>query len=102
VDAKLADLARDWAEDRIIRGEWDAARKSLETRREALQRRVDAQRRAHDLDGLPHPLRPAWLSLPLHRRRAIIDALIEAVKVGPGVRGLNRFDPDRISVRWKV
>jgi len=102
VDAKLADLARDWAEDRISRGEWEAARGALESRRAGLQRRVEAQRRAHDLDGLPDPLRPAWPSLSLHRQRAILSAVVEAVVIGPAVRGLNRFDPDRVTIRWKV
>jgi DNA invertase Pin-like site-specific DNA recombinase len=102
VEGKLANLAADWASDRISRGEWDAARATLLSREQSLRRRVEASRRGHDLDGLPDPLRTAWPALPLHRRRAIIGALVEAVVVGPGVRGRNRFDPERVSIRWKV
>jgi site-specific DNA recombinase len=102
LEAKLAELGRAWADDEITRGAWDAARGRLEGRRASLQRRVDAQRRAHDLDGLPDPLRAAWPSLPIFKRRAIIQALIEAVDVGPAVKGRNYFDPARVSVRWKV
>ena len=101
-EGKLANLAADWASDRISRGEWDAARATLLSREQSLRRRVEASRRGHDLDGLPDPLRTAWPALPLHRRRAIIGALVEAVVVGPGVRGRNRFDPERVSIRWKV
>lgn len=102
MQAKLDELARDWADDRITRGEWDAARGALEGKRASLQRRVDSQRRAHDLDGLPDPLRAAWPSLLLFKRRAVIQALIEAVDVAPAVKGRNFFDPERVSVRWKV
>lgn len=102
LEAKLGELARDWAEDRITRTEWEAARGALEGRRASLQRRVDAGRRAHDLDGIPEPLRAAWPTLPLVKRRAIIQALIEAVVVAPAVKGRNFFEPDRVTVRWKV
>jgi site-specific DNA recombinase len=102
VDRKLAELAQDWASDRRTRGEWEAARGTLLGRQDALRRRVDASRRSDGLNGLPDPLRAAWPGLPLHTRRAVIGALVEAVVVGPGLRGRNRFDPDRVSIRWKA
>jgi DNA invertase Pin-like site-specific DNA recombinase len=102
VEQKLADLARDWAADRVSRGEWDAARAALMVRRDALSRRLEASRRGQRLDGLPDPLRASWLGLELHRKRAVIAALVEAVVIGPGVRGRNTFDSDRISIRWKT
>jgi site-specific DNA recombinase len=102
VEQKMGDLAADWASDRISRVEWDAARQALTARRDGLQRRVDGGRRAQRLDGLPDPLRAAWPTLELHRRRAVISTLIESVVVGPGRRGLNRFDVGRVTIRWKV
>ena len=102
VDEKLAELARDWAAARLSRGEWDAARDVLKGLRDALQRRVDAGRRQVGLGGLPDPLRAAWPTLELHRRRAVVSALVEAVVIGPAVRGRNFFDAGRVSIRWRV
>lgn len=102
VETKLAELAADWAADRVTRGEWEAARGGLLARQAALRRRVEASRRSHGLDGLSDPLRDAWPQLPLHRQRAVIAALVDAVTIGPAVRGRNRFDPDRVSLRWKA
>ena len=102
VEQKLAELARDWAGDRISRGEWEAARSGLAGRQDALRRRVEASRRSLRLDGLPEPLRAAWPVLELHRRRTVVAALVDAVVVGPGRRGLNRFDADRVTVKWRA
>ncbi len=102
VNAKLASLAREWAEDQITRGEWTAARGALEGRRVALQRRVDAQRRTLSLDGIPDPLRPAWDGLQVPQRRAIIEAVVDRVIVKPAVRGWNFFDAGRIEITWRI
>jgi len=101
VDAKLGDLAGDWASDRLSRAEWESAREVLRSRRDTLAKRVDSQRRAYDLDGIPEPLREAWPSLPIHRRRAVINAVIEAVVVNPA-KGGSRFDPGRVGIRWRA
>lgn len=102
VEQKLADLAEDWAADRLTRGEWEAARRALVGRQEALRRRVETSRRSVGLDGLPDPLRTAWPSLELHRQRAIVSALMEKVEIGRGVPGLNKFDKRRVSIKWKA
>jgi site-specific DNA recombinase len=102
VDQKLADLAHDWASDQLTRGEWEAARKTLVARQEGLRRRVEASRRQVGLEGLPDPLRAAWPALPLHRKQAVIRAVVEAVVVGRGIPGLNRFDSRRITLKWKA
>jgi DNA invertase Pin-like site-specific DNA recombinase len=102
VERKLTELAEDWAADRVTRSEWQAARTALLGRQDALRRRVDAARRSRGLDGLPEPLRAAWPTLPLHRRRAIVAALVANVVVAPGRRGFNRFDADRVSIRWRA
>ena len=102
VEQKMADLAEDYASDRITRGEWEAARRTLATRQDALRHRVETSRRSVGLDALPDPLRAAWPALELHRQRAIMSALVEKVEVGRGVPGRNKFDPRRVSIRWKA
>jgi len=102
VEDKLAQLARDWAEDRITRTEWDAARQALEGRRAGFQRRVDTERRAHALDGIPDQLREAWPTLALYRQRAIVGALVERVTIAAALKGRNFFDSARVSLVWRV
>ncbi|MBJ7598641.1 recombinase family protein [Candidatus Nephthysia bennettiae] len=102
VESSLASLAEDWAADRISRAEWSAARPVLAERHKLLTRRVQVHHRTQFMDDIPDPLRDAWSNLPLHRRRAILTVLVEAVVIRPGVRGLNRFDPRRIEVCWKA
>ncbi len=101
VNAKLAELAGDYGADRITRGEWEQARAVLSSREKALQRRLQASRWGVGLANLPDPLRAAWPTLPLHLRRTVISAVVEAVIVGPAVRGRNTFSPERVSIRWR-
>jgi site-specific DNA recombinase len=103
VETSLAALARDWAEERITRVEWDAARETLAGRQQALARQVQAHRRAYAFHDLPDPLREAWPTLPLHKRRAVMGALVDAVIINPAIlRGRKYFDDRRIDVRWKA
>ena len=47
-------------------------------------------------------LREAWRRNSLDWRRAVLSAVIDHVTIGPAVRGWNRFDPERVDVRWAV
>jgi len=100
VEGKLKELAEAWASDRISRPEWDAARGPLITRQDALSRKLDASRRGQGLDDLPDPLREAWAQMPLHRRRAVVAAVVAKVVIAPALRGRNRFDPERVAIVW--
>jgi hypothetical protein len=46
-------------------------------------------------------LRDVWPTLPIADQRDVVAAVIEAVVVGPAVRGRNTFDPDRVTIRWR-
>ena len=35
-------------------------------------------------------------------RRAFIESLVDHVLVGPGVRGINKFDPGRIKIIYRA
>ena len=81
-EAQLTDLARDWAERRITRAEWLAAREAIERRVEAAQTRLARDGRAAALDGFvgkAGKLTRAWAGLSLDRQRAIISSVIERV-----------------------
>ena len=52
--------------------------------------------------GANSEVRRRWPTLPLGRRRAIIELLVATVTVGPAVRGRDSFDFDRISIEWRA
>ena len=52
--------------------------------------------------GHGEELRRRWASMTLDQRRAVIRSLVEAVVIGPAVRGARVFDADRAELRWRV
>lgn len=104
VEGRLEELARQWAKGEITQPERAAAREVLVARQAAINKKLDGARTAAGLDGLPVDarLRAAWPSLELHRQRAVIQALVEKVTVRSARKGLNKFDPKLIDVRWKA
>jgi len=85
------------------------------SRRISLNQRVDQQRAIiatlsadQTLASLPSggQLRAAWPSWTIHQKRAVLDAVIEKIVVGPGRRGVNKFDAKRIDpntgIHWRV
>jgi len=103
--AQLEELARAYGERQITLAEYLAARKPIEARIEAAQRRITRATGTEAIApyiGDPGALRTAWRDLSLTRQRAIVAALLDRAIVGPGVRGRNRFDPDRIEPLWRV
>ncbi len=102
VEKQLAFLSVEWASKRLDLVEWEAARGPLRARQAELKRLIDRSRAKVRLAGLPDPLREAWPTLELHRRRAVIAALVEKVVIARGTRGLNHFDDSRVTIRWKA
>jgi site-specific DNA recombinase len=49
----------------------------------------------------PGGIRDLWGDYDLDQRRAAVAELLERVDVGPGKVGLNRFDPDRLTLVWR-
>jgi site-specific DNA recombinase len=103
VQARQNQLADMFAASEITAEAWKRAGQGLKEREARAQRQIENQRRPRALDNIPDALEKAWPSLPLHRRRGIVVVLIEAVDIAPiGRRNGNRFDPDRVSLRWKA
>lgn len=103
IEAKLTELAEDWAEDRISRSEWLAARRAVEARladaTRSLARTPPATIRLGDD---PDALYEQWQKLHLDGKRAVLAEVLDHVVVGPGRRGLNRFDESRVKMVWLV
>jgi site-specific DNA recombinase len=103
--AQLEELAGAYGERQITFPEYLAARKPIEARIEAAQRRITQATGTEAIApyiGDPGALRAAWSDLPLTRQRAIVAAVLDRATVGPGLRGRTRFDRDRIEPLWRV
>jgi site-specific DNA recombinase len=102
---KLEELAEDYATDVITRKEWLRAREVLEGRLEAGQKRLSTNSRTAALAGLSGDsvvFDEVWEGLTLHRRRAVISALLDRIVVHPAVQGRNTFDPQRLEPVWRA
>jgi site-specific DNA recombinase len=104
VRGQLDELADMWARREISRQEWLRARRGLEAQLQGLQRQEarDARKMALDAYQGKGQLRRAWPELDFARRRAVLQAVVDRVRVGPAVRGRNRFDPHRVSIGWRA
>jgi len=108
VDARLAEVGRDFARDKAMpRQVVEAAAAELSAEREQLQAKLDALQAdaawSDALDGIPpSELRRLWNSdeLSLARKRGIIARVTAGslVVFPTGRRGRGAFDPGRVSV----
>ncbi|ADD43856.1 recombinase family protein [Stackebrandtia nassauensis] len=100
IDGQRPKLAKAWAADALSDAEWLAAREELDER--------EAAARA-ELVALPAPTRrvdPAliadgWDEMTLDERREIISMFVENVTILPARPGLQRFDSDRVKIKWR-
>jgi len=103
--AQLDELAHAYGERMIGLSEWLGARKPIEERLTTAKRKLARLGRVSALDGhvgSASALRERWADLPLTKQRAIVAAVLDHIVVGPGRRGYNRFDPDRLRPVWRV
>jgi hypothetical protein len=103
--AQLDELARAYGNQAIGLSEWLAARAPIEARISAAKKRLARLSRATVVAehvGNAKGLRDAWQSVPLSRQRAIVASVLDHAVIAPGRRGLNRFDPERVTPVWRV
>jgi DNA invertase Pin-like site-specific DNA recombinase len=101
---QLEELAKLYGEGKITTPEWLAARGAPEER---LRAGKAALARSNGTSAVAEfvgtsALRNSWGDLPLSRRQAILSAVLQSVTIGPGRRGFNRFDPERVAPKWRV
>jgi DNA invertase Pin-like site-specific DNA recombinase len=102
---QLDELARAYGEKLVTFPEWLAARKPIEERIDAAQRKVSRMSRSAAIDpyvGKSSALRAAWPTLPLNRQRSIVAALLERAVIRSAVPGRSTFDPARIEPVWRA
>lgn len=102
-EAKLLDLADDYDEGRINKAEWLHLRAKVEARIAAARRQL-SRRPVDVLAGLGSTaggLAEEWEQMSLDRRRSVIAAVLEEIKLMPATGPRNRFDPDRVKLVWR-
>ena len=102
----LEQLATDhYADRRISRREFMAARRVLEDRIDAARRMLVVGSDSAILAEVPSSskaLRRWWEAADIDSRRSLLSTVVDTVTVGPAVRGRNRFDSERVSISWRA
>ena len=108
---KLDELAKAYAADQFSMREWLAAREPLQRQLDEAQRRISRHTHGHVLSTFASrgeafaaratELQRRWKEASLEQRHALLSAAIVQVDVGPGRRGYNRFDPERLTFTWR-
>lgn len=102
---QLDELAAMYGKQQIPAREWRLAREPIEQRMTERRRQLAAATQTDALAGLPGhgaELRQAWAGLPLPRRAAIVQALLDHAVVKPGVAGARQLDPERVVPQWRI
>jgi DNA invertase Pin-like site-specific DNA recombinase len=104
-ERRLAELAETWAAGEISRAEWLTARRAVEARIEVARRKLTRTSERDALDpylGENAPLRAAWPNLSRDQRRAILAVVIDRVTIAPAGENRRRFNPERVTIEWRV
>jgi hypothetical protein len=102
---QLEELATAYAMRSFPLSEWMTARKVIEDRMQASERRLRRATNTSQLAsvaGRGEVLADQWPSLNLGRQRAIIETIFDHAVIGPGASAARAFDPGRVSVVWRL
>jgi site-specific DNA recombinase len=102
---QLDELAKAYGEKLVTFPEWLAARKPIEARIDAANRKLSRMSRSVAIDpyvGKSDALRAIWQALPLNRQRSIVSALLDRAVIRSAVPGRTTFDPARIEPVWRA
>jgi DNA invertase Pin-like site-specific DNA recombinase len=96
----------DYRVERLIdRDTYLKTKNKLETQRREVETKINAasgQRFLTNVPRDPDELKAMYESGNHEWRRAFIESLVDHVLVGPGVRGLNKFDPNRTKIKYQA
>jgi DNA invertase Pin-like site-specific DNA recombinase len=104
LERRERELADAWSRGALATTMLEQMASALERDRAKAQAAISVEEVAKPVRELPadaHDLARTWRKLTFDRKRAAFSALIEAVVIGPGRRGFNRFDASRVDVRWR-
>jgi site-specific DNA recombinase len=102
LEKQVTQIGIDHDEGLITRAEWLDRRALLLPRLEEARSEVARENGTTPLAGFTATnARDRWEALDLAGRRAVVGALLESVTIAPATKGPH-FDPDRISVAWRI
>ncbi len=105
IERRRAELAEMWAAGELSKAEWTIAREALDARLADVQRTVVEDTRsaaAARYAGHGDELRTEWPDMTLDARRAVLSGLIDTVFIAGTTKADNKFNPDRLTITWKV
>lgn len=103
--ARLLELAEMFGKGELSRLELMAARGAAEKQVREAESVLAALSGTTALEGHignGEALAASWENLSLDRQRAIVQTLVDHLIVGPGTRGLNKFEPSRVTPFWRL
>jgi DNA invertase Pin-like site-specific DNA recombinase len=92
-------------EQLIDRDTYLKTKHKLDTRRREVETKINAasgQRFLTNVPRDPDELKAMYENGNHEWRRAFIESLVEEIVIGPGVRGLNKFDPARVKIKYRA
>jgi hypothetical protein len=103
-EERLQEIESDYASGELDRAEYRRLRDQAKARLEELRADFKPEPK---LDFGDQPLAAAWPALSLGQRRAVLDAVLDEVRVQPvghqwRTGKSSYFDADRITLVWKV
>lgn len=102
---RLAEIAEMFADGDMTREQVTAATQRVNSRMQANLDRLAADTTHRDLThhlGRGDQLRGQWQAMTLDQRRAVIRAVVAKVTIGSAAPGIRAFQPERVSVTWRV
>jgi hypothetical protein len=96
----------DYRIERLIdRDTYLKTKNKLETQRRESETKINAasgQRFLTNVPRDPEELKAVYETGNYEWRRAFIESLVEKIIIGPGVRGLNKFDQTRAKIKYRA
>jgi DNA invertase Pin-like site-specific DNA recombinase len=105
VEQRLDALASAYADGGLTLAAYRKATSKLEGRLVTLRTAAAAEATGATWRALPggaKALRSWWDSATIDQRAGLVALVIEVVTIGAGTRGRNRFEPQRVQIRWRV
>lgn len=103
LDARLVELAEMFATGEIDRAGHLAARRRLENDRDEVRKVIDRDRKNTVIaDYGTGTLRDAWPKMQPDEQRAVLRSVIDHVTIAAKLHDRREYDPDRVSITWRV
>lgn len=93
-----------YVHERLPEARFNALASELEAEMATVRLDLARVRDRQTISNLPSSsavARKLWKDWNLDRRRTLIDTLVERVTIGPGARGLNKFDDKRVKIKFR-